>query len=176
MLDRKNAFSGPPGALFSKGAARFVFFILLWQVLAGDEVQSWIIGLPVTLLATFFSLLFASSHVCAISPFGLLCFVPFFLKLSLLGGCDVMRRAFDPRMPMNPGLLTYTISLPPGPPRVLLVNCISLLPGTISADFQGKCITIHSIDKNIPVWASIQLLERRISRIFKFHALGGGEG
>ncbi|MFH1217424.1 MAG: Na+/H+ antiporter subunit E [Pseudomonadota bacterium] len=175
MFDKKICFVGAAGTLFTRGTARFFIFLLLWYALAGDKAQSWIIGLPVILLATFFSLLFASPCTYSISPFGFILFIPFFLKLSFLGGCDVMRRAFDPRMPMNPGLVIYNISLPQGPPQVLLVNCISLLPGTISADLQRQRVTIHSIDKDIPVWASIHLLERKISRIFQYRLSAIGE-
>ena len=52
----------------------------------------------------------------------------------LKGGVYVAWRAFDPRMPITPELIEYPLRLPPGLPRVILVNMVSLLPGTLSAE------------------------------------------
>lgn len=148
------------------GAVRLFSFLLLWHVLAGAEPRSWVVGLPVALCAVRVSLWLRPAGPCRLRPAGLLLFIPFFLTLSLLGACDVLRRVLDPRLPMKPGLVIYHSKLPAGPARVLLINCISLLPGTISADCNDESITIHAIDTDLPVWAAILLLEARIARIF----------
>ncbi|MFZ5761073.1 MAG: Na+/H+ antiporter subunit E [Thermodesulfobacteriota bacterium] len=154
-------------ALLSEGGAvRLLSFLLFWYVLAGAEPRSWVVGLPVALCAVRVSLWLRPAVPCRLRPAGLLLFIPFFLTLSLLGAFDVMRRVIDPRLPMKPGLVIYHSKLPVGPARVLLINCISLLPGTISADCTDESVTIHAIDTDLPVWATILLLESRIASIF----------
>ncbi|RJX31219.1 MAG: cation transporter [Desulfurivibrio sp.] len=153
--------------------ARLVLYAVLWSVLAGLDGRSWIIGLPAVSAAACCSLFFAPQRLCPLSPLGLLRFIPFFLNLSFWGGCDVMRRALSPVMPLNPGLVRYQVSLPEAPQQVLLLNCISLLPGTISADFSGQCLTIHTIDRDMPVWSTVHLLERRVAAVFGLRLAGG---
>jgi len=165
--------SFPSTTLLGRGIVRLLLFSVLWCVLAGLDGQSWIIGLPSVIAATCCSLLFAPPKSCPVSLFGLIRFIPFFLNLSFWGGCDVMRRALSSAMPMNPGLVHYKVSLPQVSQQVLLINCISLLPGTISADFDKQCITIHTIDRDTPVWSTVHLLERRVAALFGI-PMGGG--
>jgi hypothetical protein len=40
------------------------------------------------------------------------------------------------------------------------------LPGTLSAELKNNIITVHTIDKDMPVWSNIQNLEARISALF----------
>ena len=53
------------------------------------------------------------------------------------GGADVARRAFHPRLPVAPQLIDYPFRLPPGLPRVILVNTVRLLPGAPSAELKA---------------------------------------
>lgn len=161
--------------LSGAGTIRLLFFLLLWYVLAGVEPRSWVVGLPVVFCAVRVSLWLHPAAPWRLRPAGLLLFIPFFLTLSLLGAFDVMRRVLDPRLPMKPGLVIYRPEHPTGPARVLLINCISLLPGTISADCTTDSITIHAIDTDLPVWAAILLLESRIARIFRGTSSGEEE-
>ena len=175
MSGNFSRISFPSTNLLGRGFVRLVLFSVLWCVLAGLDGWSWIIGLPAVIAATFSSLFFAPQRSCPISLPGLIRFIPFFLNLSFWGGCDVMRRALSPAMPMNPGLVHYQVSLPEVFQQVLLINCISLLPGTISADFDKQCVTIHAIDRDMPVWSMVHLLERRVAALFGIPMAGGGE-
>lgn len=144
---------------------RLIIFSFLWLVLAGSDKASWIIGIPAVLLTTALSLLLASSFQYRISLVGALYFIPFFLQQSFHGGFDVMRRALSPRQLLNPGLVPYTTLLPEGSARILFVNTISLLPGTLSADLEGNRITIHTLDRGLPIWANIQGLEHHVAAL-----------
>ncbi|MES9944702.1 MAG: Na+/H+ antiporter subunit E [Candidatus Thiodiazotropha sp.] len=55
-------------------------------------------------------------------------------------GLDVAWRAFHPRMPITPELIVYPLRLPPGLPRVILVNTVSLLPGTLGTELGGQAL------------------------------------
>ena len=173
MPGNYSRISYPSANLLGRLFARLVLFSVIWCVLVGLDGRSWIIGLPAVIAATCCSLLFAPQCLCPVSPLGLIRFIPFFLNLSFWGGCDVMRRALTPAMPMNPGLVRYQVSLPEVPQQVLLLNCISLLPGTISADFDKQCITIHTIDRDMPIWSTVHLLERRVAALFGIRVAGG---
>ncbi len=144
---------------------RFAVFCFLWYVLAGSDKASWIIGIPAVLLATALSLMLASSSPLNIHLFGLLRFIPFFLYQSFHGGIDVMRRALSFQQLLDPGLVFYNTLLPEGSARILFVNTISLLPGTLSAELQGNQITIHTLDRGLHIWANIQRLEYHVAAL-----------
>jgi multicomponent Na+:H+ antiporter subunit E len=92
-------------------------------------------------------------------------FVPFFLWRSLQGGVDVARRAFHPRMPITPELLDYPLRLPPGLPRVMLANIVSLLPGTLSATLNREVLKIHVLDGEAALLANLDTLEERVGKV-----------
>jgi len=144
---------------------RFVVFSFLWYVLAGSDKASWIIGVPSVLFATALSLMLASSHQYRINPVCAFRFIPFFLRQSFHGGIDVMRRSLSSRQLLDPGLVSYTTLLPEGSARIFFVNTISLLPGTLSADLHGNRITIHTLDRGLPIWANIQGLEYHVAAL-----------
>ena len=74
---------------------------------------------------------------------GLPRFSAFFLTQSVLGGIDVAKRALAPKLRLNPGFLDFSCAIRNPASRLLFVNCISLLPGTLSADLQGRALRIH---------------------------------
>ena len=144
---------------------RFVVFSFLWFALAGSDTASWIIGIPAVFFASTLSLMLASSSPLRISFACALRFIPFFLRQSFYGGVDVMRRALSFQQLLDPGLVSYTTLLPEGSARIFFVNCISLLPGTLSAELQGNLVTIHTLDRGLPVWANIQRLEYHVAAL-----------
>ncbi len=155
-------------------AVRFVVFAAVWFVLTGSELESWILGVPAVFFAVALSLFLSpSSSSYPLSLSGICRFILFFLRQSSLSGIDVMRRVLSPRLLINPGLVSYITLLPKGAPRVFFVNTISLLPGTLSADLQGDTVIVHTLDKDLPVWANIQKLEGIIAVLFRGSAAKG---
>jgi multicomponent Na+:H+ antiporter subunit E len=100
-------------------------------------------------------------------------FFLFFLRSSMAGGLDVARRVLDPRLPVSPGFVVYRTKLPHGPGRVLFVNVISLLPGTVSAGLEGERLTVHALDAESAVDTALRDLEERVGQLFGIN--GGGE-
>ena len=147
-------------------------YSFVWYVLTGSDRTSWIIGLPVVLLAAAVSLFLRPRTLLVVNPLSALLFIPYFIFFSILSGIDVLRRTFSPGPRINPGILSYRTRLQ-GSSRILLVNVISLLPGTLSADLKGAEISIHVLDTTIPVQKNIENLESRIAQIFpQQHAFG----
>ena len=154
-------------ALRPSVALRTLGFALAWLVLAGPEPGSWLIGLPVIVLATLASLKLAPPLSKGIEPVGLLRFLGFFFIESLRGGWDVAMRTMSPRLRIAPGEMTYTSYLPTGVPVVLFAACVSLLPGTLSQRFDGRQLRLHLLDTGTEQEQALRELERRIAAMLQ---------
>jgi len=147
----------------STAASRALLFSLVWWALSDGNAQSWWVGVPAVSFAVIAS-------VALLPPVPLvwrelLMFAPFFLRRSLQGGADVAWRAFHPRMPIAPELIDYPLRLPPGLPRVILVNTVSLLPGTLSAELDGQVLKVHVLDGLGDFMPELEALEQRVARM-----------
>lgn len=151
--------------LVRRSLVRFVVFSFLWYALAGSDTAGWIIGIPAVLSVTALSLVLSSSSSLNINLRAVFHFIPFFLYQSFRGGFDVMRRALSIQQLLDPGLVSYTSFLPEGSARIFFVNTISLLPGTLSAKLQGSQVTIHTLDRGLPIWANLQRLEYHVAAL-----------
>lgn len=167
MVATPKLIPGSSASCFYRILVRVFFFAFIWLVLCNGDSGSWFFGLPTIAVACWVSLQLAPPEVSIISLKKLITYIPFFIGKSILSSVDVMRRAVDPRLPIDPGLLEYPLSLPKGGARVFLVNSVSLLPGTISADLAGDSIIIHTLDKNLPIFDSVSHLERLIADLYR---------
>jgi multicomponent Na+:H+ antiporter subunit E len=153
------------GIDWSTVVSRALLFSLLWWALTDGTAGSWWIGGPAVVSAVIIS-------VRLVPPLGLVWrevmgFVPFFLWHSLKGGVDVAWRAFHPRMPITPELIEYPLRLPPGLPRVILINTVSLLPGTLSVEVGGQVLKVHVLDSLGDFLAELEVLEQRVGCMFR---------
>ena len=156
-------------------ASRGVLFSLIWWFLTDGAAPSWWIGVPTVLLAVA-----ASTALLPLTSFvwyEVLKFVPFFLMHSLLGGVDVAWRVFHPRLAIAPDFVEYLLRLPPGLPRVFMVNTVSLLPGTLNAALDRNILKIHVLDNRRDVLAELEALEKRVALMFgtSLSLSGGGQ-
>lgn len=136
----------------------------LWLVLTGADIGSLVVGFPAVLLATL-----ASRRLVArkrVNFASLLAFLPFFLLRSLAAAFDVARRTFAPRLLISPGLVSYDISLRQGLSRVVFMNTVSLLPGTLSAALEDDRLTVHVLDAGRDHPGELARLEKIMARIF----------
>ncbi len=148
-------------------AWRLVFFTALWFIFCRGELGSWPFGLPAIIAATWLHLQLGGNQAISLHPFRLALFVPFFMVKSLVSAVDVMVRVFHPRLPLDPALIEYPLSIDHESGQVLLVNCITLLPGTLSARLMPESILVHTLDKGLPVMATIKDLEARIKKLYR---------
>lgn len=150
---------------FGSVAGRAAFLAAVWWALAEGE-PSWTFGAPVILLALVASLAISPVRAGRLRAAGLASFAVFFLRESLRSGFDVAWRALHPDMPLAPALLDYKLRLPPGPARVFMVNVVSLLPGTLSAGLSETDLTVHVLDRNLPMRDRLQVLEQYVAALF----------
>jgi multicomponent Na+:H+ antiporter subunit E len=163
-----------PVLLAKKLFPRGLLFAGIWILLVGTDPMAWIVGGPAVIAATIASLLLtegtpsgrAGSSGSSLSVSGLLRFLPFFIWESLRGGLDVAARVMRPRLRISPGMQTYHTRLRGHPARVMFIDCVSLIPGTLSADLRGDQVLVHALDIGMPVDADLRRLEERVARLF----------
>ena len=143
---------------------RTLLFASMWWILTEGVSSSWVVGVPVVVLAVVVS--GALQPAVSWSLAGIVRFVPFFLWHSLRGGVDVAVRALHPQLPIAPALVDHCWRLPPGLPRVLMANTVSLLPGTLSAELTPRCLRVHVLDRNGAFASELALIEVRVAGLF----------
>jgi multicomponent Na+:H+ antiporter subunit E len=154
---------------------RLLGFALLWWVLTGDRYDSWLVGGFVVATAALVSLALRPRQGWRISLRGAVRFVPFFCLQSVRGGIDVTRRAMTPALPLAPVLVEHSLALPPGTARIFMLNTVSLLPGTLSADLREDSLVVHGLDGGLPLARDLRRLERHVADLFDL-PLGGVDG
>ncbi|MCF6346556.1 MAG: Na+/H+ antiporter subunit E [Thiomicrorhabdus sp.] len=172
MMNRikKAPLSEHPSVFLGKGyfgltiLTRGILFSLIWWALTNGDLSSWVMGGPAVVLALIVSMLL-------IPPTSLVWsagvkFVLFFMIRSLMGGIDVAWRAFHPRLPIEPDLIEYPLQLPPGVAQVVMVNTVSLLPGTLSAELNDSVLKVHVLDGRSDVKSELMVVEKHVRRLF----------
>lgn len=149
------------GAILFRGMA----FALVWWVLAEGRADSWGVGAVSVIAALAASLFLAPPGPDRLSPAGLLAFAGFFLVQSFKGGAQVAAQAFRPRMDLAPALMEVPVTLPQGLARVLLVNTLNLLPGTVGVRLEGDRLCLHVLDARQPIAEEVRATEARIARM-----------
>jgi multicomponent Na+:H+ antiporter subunit E len=144
---------------------RFVILFGVWLVITGGDAGALLVGLATAAAAAAVSVRLMPPGPDRVRPWVLAALVPVFLFDSWRGGVDVARRAFHPRLPIQPGWLDYPLRLPPGAARVSLGNFLSLMPGTLAAGERHDALYVHSLDASTPVEPRIAREEARIARV-----------
>jgi multicomponent Na+:H+ antiporter subunit E len=152
--------------LWTRGRLPVLLSVLLWAVLTEGAPASWTFGLPVAIGCGIFA-----ARLLPMAPFrldlrGTIAFVPFFLRRSLVGGVDVARRALAPDPGLEPSVVIYRMRLPAdSPARVVFLNVLSLLPGTLAAGLDGDAVTVHVLSGRAD--DNLQALETAVARMFR---------
>lgn len=151
------------GSALSRGSAIYLLWMVLMQsVKPGDLVM----GLLTAILATWISLHLLKPESGRFRFGKLLALLPHFIWVSVIAGIDVARRAFDPRMPLQPGFVSCPLDFPPGLARNTFATFTSLMPGTVSIAETDEELIYHCLDTSQPVveqlWKEERLLARAI--------------
>ncbi len=145
---------------------RTVWLLLLWWIVSENLPGGSGLGLVAILAALTASLYLLPPGTGRIRIGPLLGFLLHFVWNSLLAGLQVTRLAFRGPKALNPAMLDLELALPVGPPALLLVNAIGLMPGTLGVSLTGNRLRLHTLDARLPVEAEIRALEDRIRPIF----------
>jgi multicomponent Na+:H+ antiporter subunit E len=149
---------------------RAVLFLVLWLVLAGLHVGDLPAAVVAVAAATWASLRLLPPGGRGLSPLGIARLALRFPWQSIVAGVDVARRAFDPKLPLRPGFVTYAPRLPAGLARDAFCAVASLMPGTLPVDTSDDgTLLVHCLDVDQPVAAQMAKEEALFRR-----ALGDG--
>ena len=145
-------------ASFGAWLATFILCYAFWLLITLDvHPQKLIAGAVVCLIASLFCARFFIHE----SPFHLLKPAKFFTLLAYVlwvfpielikANWDVAKRALNPKLPINPGIVKVPSEMKSEYGQAMLANSITLTPGTITMDVaedeQGKAwYYIHWID------------------------------
>lgn len=151
---------------------RALLFAALWWVLVRaptgiPATDAWLVGGVAVLLAVMLLQHMAQRPVRRLRWQRLPGLLAAFLQHSLAGGIDVTRRILSPRLRLRPGLATLELTLDDDRDRVLLLLLVSLMPGTLGVRLEGRRLTLHALDLDLPIEAEVRGLERRIEGLFQ---------
>ncbi|MGB5439126.1 MAG: Na+/H+ antiporter subunit E [Gammaproteobacteria bacterium] len=138
----------------------------LWWLIVQGRADSWLIGLPAVALASFASVWLGNQALPRLTLTRLPGFLGLFLRESVRGGVDVARRTLGPTLRIKPGFVRYRLHISHPTARVLLINCIGLLPGTLAADLDGDHADLHLLDISTNQDPQLLRLEAAIARLF----------
>ena len=138
----------------------------LWWLIVQGRADAWLVGLPAVALASLASIQLGSQPLPRLSLIGLFAFLGLFLRESVRGGIDVARRTLGPALLIEPDFHSYHLRISHPAARVLLINCIGLLPGTLVADLDGDHAELHLLDTGVNPEPQLQQLEQAVARLF----------
>ena len=61
----------------------------------------------------------------------------------------VARKIYDPKEEIHPAIIHFQAPLKSDYARVVLADCITMTPGTITGELKGNHYTVHCLDKNM---------------------------
>ncbi len=147
------------GALLNLG-----LWLALWALLSSN--QGWAFGLPLALLATLASLRLRL-HTGPIHLRYLPGFLGFFILELFIGGWDVARRAWHPRLPIKPQWVRYEVSSADPRVQLLLSAMVGLLPGTLASHVDGQTLHLHALDHRQNWSDTVAHLEQHLDQLLE---------
>ena len=155
----------PEGDPTSALAVRALLYFALWIVVdQSARPANLVVGLLASAAATWASLKLLPPASGRVRLGLLLLLLPRFLWQSLLAGTDVARRAFAPRLRLQPGFVDYPVELPRGSARNAFELIASLMPGSVASGETSGTITFHCLDTRQPVVEQLAAEERAYAR------------
>jgi multicomponent Na+:H+ antiporter subunit E len=146
---------------------------LWWVLLGGATPKTPLLLAAWVLSATLASLALVPPRVGTRPParlarriVGGVRFATLFAVRALLGGVDVLSRAFRPSLPVRPGFIELSLRLESERARVFLGGCTSLLPGTLCTDLEGRRLLVHALDVESDVEPQLRRLEELVAVLF----------
>jgi len=145
-------------------------FLLLWLAVAGLKLADLPVGLAAAAAATWASVVLAPPSGGRINLSATLSYAAHFLRLSLVSGVDVARRALRATPDLRPGLVEARLSQPPGFARNAFCVIASLVPGSLLTGFapdEPQRLHVHALDVGLPVAADLAAEEAAFLRTLR---------
>lgn len=144
---------------------RWAGYFVFWVLLIGLDPADLAVGLFAATMATWVSLVLLPPGMLNLRASDLTRYFVHFTWQSVVAGIDVARLAFSPRLPLHPGLVSYSCRYPRGAARNFFVSVTSLTPGTLAVDDRSESLLYHCLDSSQPVAAQLAQEEAEVSRL-----------
>ena len=134
---------------------RFMLIYLLtfsvWMLLVSSlKTQEIIFGLWVALMASVLSqhrlAILDGVKFSLLMPLHIVHFIGVFLWALIVANLDLARRVLSPSLPIDPAVVEIETTLQSPLGKLLLANCITLTPGTLTLDVIDNRLLVHWID------------------------------
>jgi len=140
-----------PGGWIARFLFAWVLLFVVWLMFTSTlALQEVLTGLGVSfLIALPTSRFFTDVHPSLFNPVNVIYIVEYlfiFLWALIVANLDVARRVISPRLPINPGIVSFKTDLKSDFAKMVLANSITLTPGTLSVDIIDDTFYIHWID------------------------------
>ena len=145
--------------------ARATFFLAFWLTLTGFVLADLPAGFLAAACATWASLHLLPPASHRPHPARLARLMLRFLHQSVVAGIDAAWRALHPRLPLQPGLVSYHSTCPTAHLTSGFCTMASLQPGLLPAGFDAQgSIVCHCLDIGRPVAQQLAEEEKRFLR------------
>ena len=135
-------------------------------MIAGYDPVDLPVGLIAAALATWSSLRLLPEVKAKLRLLSLATFALHFVRQSVSSGVEVAWRAFNPRLPLNPGFIVYPCRLRSAGARSAFCALSSLLPGTLpTGSDENGALLVHCLDVGQPVAANLATEEALFRRV-----------
>jgi multicomponent Na+:H+ antiporter subunit E len=156
-----------PRSLPRGSLTRAAGFYAFWVILSGFNPADLLMGALAAILATWTSLRLLPPDESRFSYAALARLALRFIWQSAVAGIDVARRALDPRLPLQPGFVTYPVRFSAGTSRNVFAMFTSLLPGTVPAGDESGQLIYHCLDVDQPVVSQLAAEEAALSQVVR---------
>jgi len=96
-----------------------------------------------------------------------LLYIPRLFASVIMAALQVAEVVLDPRMPIDPVVISHRTSFTRDVSRVAYANSITLTPGTLAVDVDGNTFHVHCLAERFATDIATGDLERRIHRVFE---------
>ena len=96
---------------------------------------------------------------------GMLRYAPWLFTEIVKANLQVARLVLDPRLPIDPVIVTFDSVLTSPLARTTFANSITLTPGTITLDVDGSSFTVHAVTEAMSDLSG-SAMERRVAAVF----------
>lgn len=145
----------------------FSFWLLLSTFLDGFHL---FFGLLSTLLVTLFTydMVFVNEEGKndLNKSLRFISYLPWIIYQIILANVDVAKRVLDPKLPIDPGMITFESVLKTDLSKTILANSITLTPGTVTVDIDENTFLVHAIAKEPADDLLEGTMERKVAHVF----------
>ena len=135
----------------SKFIYTFIIVLLIWYAFTTSlQPAEIVLGIILSLIIAWITI--KNFNCCSpilITPSHIGYFIKYFfvfLGALIKANLDVAKRVISPKLPINPGIVSFKTKLTNDFAKMVLANSITLTPGTLTIDVVDDTFYIHWID------------------------------